>query len=219
MSVSSADSEHSASITAANVGEATNLLHAKTKGDLIGIRGPFGNSFQPVKGNVLLIGGGTGASPLVFLAERLVNLKNKITFLVGAKTEDELLFVSRIRNVFSETENKVVVSTEDGSDGLKGLVTDLAERIFLKERFNMVYACGPEAMLSKVFSLSENYETPLQASLERLMRCAIGLCGSCAIGEFRVCVDGPVFNSRQLREVKGELGHSKRDFDGKKMPV
>jgi dihydroorotate dehydrogenase electron transfer subunit len=73
-------------------------------------------------------------------------------------------------------------------------------------------------MIRKVFETAEKAGIRIEASLERLMRCAIGLCGSCVIGKYRVCKDGPVFNSNQLREVKGELGISKRDFNGRRIP-
>jgi dihydroorotate dehydrogenase electron transfer subunit len=83
----------------------------------------------------------------------------------------------------------------------------------------MIYACGPEQMIQKVFESAEKHETHMEASLERLMRCAIGLCGSCTIGKYRVCRDGPIFTSEQLREVGAEFGISKRDFDGRKIPL
>ena len=219
MSISSANSNGLASITAANVGEATRLLHQKEEDNIIGVRGPFGNSFQLVKGKVLLVGGGTGVAPLVFLAEKLVKEKIKMTFLLGAKTKDELLFLPKIHNMLSKTQSKIATSTEDGSFGHKGVVTELAEEILKKERFDTIYTCGKEQMLFKIFELSKKHKTNLQASLERLMRCAIGLCGSCTLGKYRVCIDGPVFTDRQLREVEGEFGCFRRDFDGRKIPV
>jgi dihydroorotate dehydrogenase electron transfer subunit len=218
MSLSSAHSGL-ASITVAKVGEATELLHQKTVDDVIGVRGPFGNSFKLVEGNVLLVGGGTGISPLAFLTEKLTELKAKMTLLLGAKTREELLFLSKMENMFSRTEAKMFVSVEDGSYGHKGVVTQLAEATLAKEKFDMIYACGREKMLFKIFRLAEKHKTPLQASLERLMRCAIGLCGSCTIGKYRVCVDGPIFTNEQLREVKAEFGQFKRDFDGRKMSI
>ncbi len=219
MSVSSTQPDGSVSITVANVGEATNLLHQKKKGDIIGVRGPFGNSFKPVKGNVLLVGGGTGIAPLAFLAEELGKLKAKMTFLLGAKTKEELLLLSKVKTMFSKTGNKMAASTEDGSYGHRGVVTDLAKEALAKQRFDMIYTCGKEPMLFKVFTLAEKYKTPLQASLERLMRCAVGLCGSCTVGEYRVCIDGPVFAGKQLRKVRDEFGRCKRGFDGGKVHV
>jgi len=219
MSISSAHPNGLASITVANVGEATKLLHEKEKGDIVGVRGPFGNSFKLVEGNVLLVGGGTGIAPLAFLAEKLFELKVKMSFLLGAKTKEELLFMSKIESTLSRTGKGIFASTEDGSYGHKGVVTELVEETLAKEKFDAIYACGKELMLFKIFMLAEKHETLLQASLERLMRCAIGLCGSCIIGKYRVCADGPIFTSKQLREVKDEFGRFKRDFDGKKIPV
>lgn len=218
MSISSASPNGLASITVANVGEATNLLHKKEKGDAIGVRGPFGNSFKPVEGKVLLVGGGTGISPLVFLAEKLADLRVKMTFLLGAKTRGELLFLRKIERMSSKT-IRIAASTEDGSYGHKGVITELAEETLAKEKFDMIYACGKEPMILKIFTLAEKHNTPLQASLERLMRCAIGLCGSCTLGKYRVCIDGPVFTDKQLHEVKDEFGHVKRDFNGRKIRV
>lgn len=219
MSISSTNPNGVASITVASVGEATKLLHQKEKGNIISVRGPFGNSFQPVKGKVLLVGGGTGVAPLVFLAENLIKEKIRMTFLLGAKTKEELLFLPKINSMLSKTQNKIAASTEDGSFGHKGVVTELAEEALANERFYTIYACGKERMLFKTFESAEKHKTPLQASLERLMRCAMGLCGSCTIGKYRVCIDGPVFTDRQLREVEGEFGRFKRDFDGRKIPV
>jgi dihydroorotate dehydrogenase electron transfer subunit len=219
MSISSTLPNGLASITVANVGEATRLLHQKKKGDTIGVRGPFGNTFQPIKGEVLLIGGGTGIAPLFFLTTKLLELKADVTFLLGAKAKGELLFLSQIEEVLSKSGNVTTASTEDGSFGHKGVVTELAEDSMKKGRSDMIYACGKEPMLLKVFLLAEKHKTPLQASLERLMRCAIGLCGSCTIGKYHVCIDGPVFTNEQLREVKDEFGRCRRDFDGRKIPV
>ena len=219
MSISSTLPNGSASITAASVGEATMLLHRKQRGDIVGVRGPFGNSFKPVEGKVLLVGGGTGITPLAFLAAKMAKSRVEITFLLGAKMTKELLFLSKIQRMFSQTRARVFTSTEDGSHGHKGVISDLAEKILIEKRFDAIYACGKEQMLLEIFVLAEKHRTPLQASLERLMRCAIGLCGSCAIGKYRVCIDGPVFTSKQLREVKDEFGRFKRDFDGRKTSI
>jgi dihydroorotate dehydrogenase electron transfer subunit len=203
------------SFTAAKVGDATEALRRMMEGDLIGIRGPFGKGFSYVKGKVLVVGGGTGLSPLVVLAENLVKIGADVTFLLGAKTRSELLFLDRVKQIRAN----IIVSTDDGSLGFKGLVTDLAEKTLAEERFDIVYTCGPEMMMTKMLSLAEKHNISLQASLERLVRCAAGLCGSCVIGTYRVCKDGPVFTDRQLKEVKGEFGKFKRDFDGKKITV
>jgi dihydroorotate dehydrogenase electron transfer subunit len=74
-------------------------------------------------------------------------------------------------------------------------------------------------MVRKIFDLAEKFNVPFEASLERLMRCGIGLCGSCVVGKYRVCRDGPVFDAAKLAEMKDELGISKLGFDGSRIPV
>ena len=214
MSLSAIEGDY-CSFSVARVGEATKTLHKMKKGDIIGIRGPFGKGFSYVKGEVLIVGGGTGLAPLAVLAENLSKLRANVTFLLGAKTRSELLFLNRINKVCAN----VIVATDDGSFGLKGLVTEHAEKTLAEERFDMVYTCGPEPMMVKMLSLAEKHNTPLQMSLERLMRCAVGLCGSCVIGIYRVCKDGPVFTDKQLKKVKDEFGRFRRDFNGRKIAV
>jgi dihydroorotate dehydrogenase electron transfer subunit len=206
------------SISVEKVGQATGALHRMKEGDLIGVRGPFGNGFSMIKkGNILIVGGGTGLIPLTFLGEQLADLDVKMTFLTGAKTKNELLFLDRIESIVQKAHGRIVVTTDDGSYGTKGMVTQPTEDLMKKEEFDMVYACGPELMMHKMFLLAETYGVPLEVSLERLMRCAIGICGSCVLGGFRVCVDGPVFTREQLRRVKEEFGHFRLDFDGSKV--
>ena len=216
-SLSTITSNGLTSITVAEVGEATKALHQRKRGDALGIRGPYGNGFTLASGNIMIAGGGTGLVPLMPLTEKLVKLSTKITFLLGAKTKDELLFLNRIDKTLSKINAEIVATTEDGSYGLKGVVTDQAEQKLAKEKFDVIYACGPEQMMYKMFLLAEQYNMPFQASLERIMRCAIGLCGSCTIGRLRVCKDGPVLTSEQLRTVKDEFGRFKRDFSGRKI--
>lgn len=219
MSLSTIGQNGVSSVTAAEVGEATKALHQRKPGDILGIRGPFGNGFALASGNVLVVGGGTGLAPLLPLAEGLASLDTRITFLLGAKTKDELLFLERITGVVSEVHGLVVATTEDGSYGLTGLITEPAEEMLAKEKFDMIYTCGREQMMYKVFLLAERYHVPLQACLERIMRCGIGLCGSCVIGEFMVCKDGPVLSFEQLLKVKREFGELRRDFSGRKIPI
>lgn len=219
MSLSTITPNGLTSITVAQVGEATKALHQRKRGDLLGIRGPYGKGFTLISGNIMIAGGGTGLVPLVPLTEKLVKLSTKLILLLGAKTKDELLFQDCINQTLSKVKAEIVATTEDGSYGRKGIVTDQAEQRLAKERFDMIYACGPEPMIYKMFLLAERYHMPLQASLERIMHCAIGLCGSCVIGKLRVCKDGPVLNSEQLRSVNEEFGKFRRDFQGRKIEV
>jgi dihydroorotate dehydrogenase electron transfer subunit len=204
------------SVSVKAVGDATMHLHNLDAGATIGIRGPFGNSFTESRGKVLLVGGGTGTAPLLFLAKQLAAKTERISFVEGAKTKEELLYVKDLKGVCSE--KTLVTTTEDGTAGLQCMVTTPLAELLEKEKFDMIYACGPELMVKKIFEITEKHKQPLEASLERLMRCGIGLCGSCMIGKYRVCRDGPVFNSAQLREMQEELGVSKLGFDGSRIP-
>ncbi|MEM2946827.1 MAG: dihydroorotate dehydrogenase electron transfer subunit [Candidatus Bathyarchaeia archaeon] len=206
------------SVAVKKVGEATGALHSKKVGDIIGVRGPFGNSFTPSTGRILMVGGGIGVAPLSFLAKELASSKKaRITVVIGAKTKSELLFLKELRELCGEA--NLLTATEDGSYGVKDVASNLAEAVLAREKFDTVYACGPERMIRKVFDQCEKCGVFMEASLERLMRCAMGICGSCVIGRYRVCRDGPIFNTEQLRRVKNEFGLWKRDFNGKRMPV
>jgi dihydroorotate dehydrogenase electron transfer subunit len=204
------------SVTVKAVGDATRHMHNMEVGATIGIRGPFGNSFTESRGRVLLVSGGTGTAPLLFLAKQLAAKTERLSFVEGAKSKDELLFVREIGGFCQE--KNIITTTEDGTAGLQCLVTQPLATLLDKERFDMIYTCGPEVMVKKIFEMTEQRKLPIEASLERLMRCGIGLCGNCMIGKYRVCRDGPVFNAAQLREVKDELGISKIGFDGSRIP-
>jgi dihydroorotate dehydrogenase electron transfer subunit len=217
LSISDANTDGTVSVAVKKVGEATQAVCTRKVGEILGIRGPFGNSFTPKRGRILMVGGGTGTAPLLFLAKTLVSKTEKLIFVAGAKTREELLFIGKIGKICNK--RNVVATTEDGSYGIKCLATTPMGQLLAKEKFDMIYTCGPERMMCKVFDLAEEHEIALEASLERLMRCAIGLCGSCVIGKYRVCRDGPVFSATQLREVKKEFGVSKLDFTGKEIPL
>jgi len=217
LSILDANEDGTVSVAVKKVGEATRALHNKKVGEIVGIRGPFGNSFALKEGKILIVGGGTGMVPLLFLTKKLASKTARLTFVIGAKTREELLFLDELKEACGKGE--LIATTEDGSYGVKCLATTPLEKLLTKERFNMIYTCGPEQMMRKVFDLAEKHGIPSETSLERLMRCAIGLCGSCVVGKYRVCRDGPVFTANQLKEVKGEFGVSKRDFDGKRISL
>ena len=215
LSILDVENDGTVSVAVKEVGDATRALHKMKAGEVVGLRGPFGNSFSMKKERLLMVGGGTGVAPLLFLAKKLSSKALKLTFVLGAKTKEELILFDKLKKICGN----VIATTEDGSYGLKCLATTPLDSLLAKEKFSMVYACGPEQMLKRVFDLTEKYGLALEVSLERLMRCAIGLCGSCVIGRYRVCRDGPVFTTEQLREVKSEFGISKLDFDGKRVPL
>lgn len=217
ISLSGINSNGQTSITVHAVGDASEALNRKQKGEILGIRGPFGKGFVLSKGNVILVGGGTGIGPLMPLTEKLAKIAKKVTILSGVKSQDNLLFVDRLNKICSRINSEIIYTTEDGSFEFAGLVTDQAKLKLANEKFDMIYTCGPELMMYRMFFLAEQYMFPLQASLERIMRCSIGLCGSCQIGRLRVCRDGPVLSSEQLRSIKEEFGKFRLDATGKKI--
>jgi len=217
LSIMNVDNNGLVSVSVKAVGDATRHLQNMAAGTTVGVRGPFGNSFTEHVGKVLLVGGGTGTAPLLFLAKQLASKADRLSFVEGAKTKNELLFVRELGVVCKE--ENIITTTEDGTAGLQCLVTKPLGELLDKERFDMIYTCGPEVMVRKIFEMTEARKLPLEASLERLMRCGIGVCGSCMIGKYRVCKDGPVFNATQLREVTEELGLSKLGFDGSRVPI
>ena len=220
LSLSSIGVDGLSSVTVAEVGEATKALNEKRAGDLIGIRGPFGNHFEIVGERALVIGGGIGMAPLMPLIENLIEERQeRIIVILGAKTRKELIFLDQLEKLSSKVNLEIIAVTEDGSYGIRGIATEAAERVLSSEKFDMIYTCGPEKMIRNIYLLTKQYETPLQASLERIMRCAMGICGSCVIGKYRVCKDGPIFNFAQLKEVEVELGRFKRGFSGERIAV
>jgi len=219
LSLSSVDAKGLSSVTVAEIGEATRALNAMKEGDIIGVRGPFGTHFKITGIEALVVGGGIGMAPLLMLIRELLAARVKTTVIEGAETRDNLLFLDYLKSLIAKADAEVIFTTEDGSYGIKGIATDALQKALSSRRFDTIYTCGPEKMIRKVYSLARHYETPLQASLERLMRCAMGICGSCVIGKYRVCRDGPVYDSAQLSEVENELGKFKRASDGEKIPI
>lgn len=205
-------------ITIRKHGIGSTNLFCKKPGDILGIRGPYGNSFRVIKNthkNVMLVGGGTGLVPLIRLADFLKRDNIKYTLIIGARTRDEILFYNLAKQLVTNTQNKIIVTTEDGSFGIKGKVIDGILDIVKKENFDMIYTCGPELMMKSIFMISSNYSIPAQASLERYMKCGIGICASCCIDDKVVCTDGTIFDQKQLSKMS-EFGKFFRDKSGRK---
>jgi len=217
MSISFAE-KRMAGVSVERVGEATRALHKLKPGEFVGVRGPLGNHFRIVGGKTLVVGGGTGVASLQLLSRDLLRAGIPVTFAVGARSRTELLFRDTIVSAFNHPPHTVIATTEDGSYGLRGLVTDPLERVLREQVFSSIYTCGPEPMMRKIVEMGLRLKVPVQASLERIMKCGIGICGSCCLGPFMVCKDGPVFSSSQLRVVR-EFGLMRRDHSGKLIPL
>ena len=177
-------------------GETTRKMGALKKGDLVGVRGPYGNWFDFAKAKkALLVGGGVGVPPLAFLAEEMAKKGMRSMFIMGARSKDGLMFEQRIGKAA-----ELRVCTDDGSKGKKALTPELVAEALAGERFDCVYTCGPEIMMKKVFDECEKRGVECQASLERYFKCAFGACGQCCLDDKLVCADGTVFGSAFLRK-------------------
>jgi dihydroorotate dehydrogenase electron transfer subunit len=190
-----------------SVGTGTRALAKISAGTHVDALGPLGNPFDiGTTRRAVLVGGGIGAAPLLFLQDELLTQGAEATFFLGAKTHQE----------YPLTENEVaarsiIATTDDGSYGQSGFVSVHLEK-WLKNHQNevlQVFSCGPLLMMKEVDHLCRQYGLPHQASLENRMGCGIGICQGCAVrlnrgdndprGGYRlVCKDGPVFDAAQI---------------------
>ncbi|GAB4305245.1 MAG: dihydroorotate dehydrogenase electron transfer subunit [Promethearchaeota archaeon] len=205
-------------VTVKEVGEATKALRRSPVGSKLGVRGPFGNGFELRGEAPLLCGGGVGAAPLLLLARRFVERGVEPRVVLAAPNERELLFLERFETWERAGRLQLYCSTDDGSRGFCGLAHEcLAEALDAAGNCDGIFACGPEAMLVATMRLAAERELPFQASLERVMRCGMGLCGLCVLDSTgaRVCTEGPVFTGEELKGI-ADFGSHARDLSGKK---
>jgi len=195
--------------TVMDVGPFSHALCSLSVGDKLGIRGPYGRGFQLDRNikNILAVGGGVGIAPLLPLIEQ--NKTQNFTVIAGAKCCSEVLFEKRL----NENKNSnVIVTTDDGSAGICGYATAPIADLLGKENFDLIVACGPEPMLSGINELGKKFNVPVQLSLDRYMKCGLGICGACAINGLMVCKDGPVFHGHELFNT--DFGKFKRSKSG-----
>ena len=212
MSIMISKENGKAAFTVRKHGPSSTGLFNVPVGGQIGIRGPYGNSFDVKEGKLLLVGGGTGLVPMMRLLT-FVKPTDDVTVLMGAKTKDEVFFEDLSNELLTNNPHKVIVSTDDGSYGEKGFVTDLVEKLVNETHFDAVYVCGPEIMMYKTVQSAHSRKIFVQASLERMMKCGVGICGSCCVGEDLACRDGTVFDGEHLSSNK-EFGHFHRNKAG-----
>jgi dihydroorotate dehydrogenase electron transfer subunit len=187
-------------ITVAVAGDFSHALHALGIGQHAWVRGPFGQGFNIHGRRHLLVGGGYGAAPLLYLAKQMIGRGHTVMACLGARSAMDLLLEDAFLNAGCETR----VITDDGSRGMQGQVTQ-AVAVNLEEfQPDTLYACGPVPMLSALAPICRERGLPAQLSYEALMRCGIGLCGSCELDNtsrapagipsgWLTCKDGPVF--------------------------
>jgi len=202
-------------VTVAGVGPFTMRLHQRKVGDPVGWRGPYGRGFSLHEdGPALLLGGGCGVGPMRFLATRAVERDIPVTVALGARTENELACVGD----FEALGVDVILTTDDGTRGHQGHVTQAISMFADEHPQFAVYACGPEAMLVAAHRLCREKGLPGQLSLERYMKCGFGICGQCALDGFLVCQDGPVFDVEQLDGLR-DFGQARRTATGRRLPI
>ena len=181
----------------ATVGDGTRQLAKLLPGDLLNCILPLGNGFCAEGGPSvpLLIGGGVGVAPLLYLGAELAKNGITPTFLLGARTKNDLLLLDEFKKY-----GRVVITTEDGSEGEKGFVTN--HSLLQQERFDHIFTCGPTPMMKAVARYAKQADIDCEVSLENLMACGLGACLCCVEktvdGNLCVCKDGPVFNINQL---------------------
>lgn len=187
-------------ITVKRLGDVSSRIADLDVGDLLGIRGPYGHPFTPTE-NCILIAGGVGLAAVAPLIEQFP----QAIVLYGENNSDERLYSDRFEHSR--------FYTVDGSSGLAGFPTDDLPALLAERKPDIVQTCGPEVMMTKVAQACVEAGVACELSLERYMKCAIGVCGQCCMDGQRVCVDGPVFTAETLLNAK-DFGFRKLDKSG-----
>jgi dihydroorotate dehydrogenase electron transfer subunit len=207
--------ENSFGLTVAAVGPFSNRLCSMRPGDSVGVRGPYGTSFN-LDGTkrVVMVGGGYGSAALALLAADALKLGIEVIFISGSRTKSRVIYEKRLKDIGIE---KPIITTDDGSYGIKGRTTDILQGILPKEKIDKVFACGPDAMLKRTMEICNAACVNCELSIERYMKCGFGLCGHCCIDPLgiRVCVEGPVIDGKTALKLT-EIGSYHRVKSGRK---
>lgn len=192
------------------VGKGTRLLATARTNDTIDILGPLGNGFDTSGdvSKVVLVAGGMGVAPLFFLAERLSAQHSKVVTVIGAATKSRLTDYMELKR----QTRRIVAVTEDGTQGIKGLVSDVIPGEIETEKPTRIYACGPLGMLRVIAAIAKRNHVACQVALEERMACGVGVCLGCVVptrgGYLKVCSDGPVFDAEIIDWKALEAGRS-----------
>ncbi len=199
-------------ISVANVGKVSEAICRLKEGEKISFRGPFGNPFFIPEGakRILCIGGGYGVVPMYFLSKVARESGIRSLAVIGGRSGKDIIWEKPLYAVCEE----VFITTDDGSRGKKGNVMVEAGWLIEGKKVDAVYACGPERMMEAVARLCRQHSVPCQVSVERYMKCGVGVCGSCEINGKFACVDGPVFSGEDALALS-EFGKAHRDATGR----
>lgn len=199
ISINFVDREHNELwLLVAAVGDGTRRLAALKAGDALNCVLPLGNGFtMPTKADerLLLVGGGVGVAPLLYMGAEMKRMGCEPTFLLGARSAKDLLMLDEFRQY-----GRVFVTTEDGSEGERGFVTN--HSLLSQEQFDRIATCGPKPMMVAVARYAAKVSVECEVSLENMMACGLGACLCCVEktteGNLCVCKEGPVFNTKRL---------------------
>jgi ferredoxin--NADP+ reductase len=201
LTISSSDAEKGTiTLIIQKVGVTSHKLAALNEGDEItDISGPLGQPTEIVKvGTVLCAGGGVGIAPLYPIVEGMKKAGNKVITVLAARSKDLIILEKQIRDYSDE----VIIMTDDGSYGIKGLVTQGMEQIIQREKIDLAITIGPAVMMKYCSLLTKKYNIPTLASLNSIMVDGTGMCGACRVtvgGATKfVCVDGPEFHAHEV---------------------
>ena len=184
-------------LAVARVGDFTEAMHQLGPGDRVWLRGPLGRGFSRTRGRLLVIGGGYGAAPLLFLARRARMRGDEVWAALGAGRADDIFFTSP----FTRLGCRLEIATDDGSAGRHGRVTEVAEAMLEEDGVQAMAACGPGPLLDAVTKMGQRRQIHTEVSREAYMRCGIGVCGSCVHEGKLVCKEGPVFTVHQTQDT------------------
>ncbi len=207
-------------ITVANVGKVSGLICGLKTGDRLGIRGPYGHGYTLDRGikNAVIVSGGHGAASLSLLAEECARKNINVKFILGARAKDKLIYAERMKKLLGSS--NVIITTDDGSAGSKGFVSEPLKALVEKEKIDRIFACGPEKMLKAVAEIGISNNIKGQISMERYFKCGFGLCGHCCVDPsgFRLCVEGPVVDFQTAMKIK-EFGSYRRTKSSRKEKI
>lgn len=182
------------------VGVSTRKICAHEVGDcLTDVVGPLGQATRVEKvGTVVCCGGGVGVAPLLPIVKAMKEAGNRVVTVLAARTRDLIILEEQVRPHSDE----VIIMTDDGSYGNKGLVTEGVESVIQREKVNLVVTIGPAVMMKFVSKLTKQYDVPTMCSLNTIMVDGTGMCGACRVtvgGKTKfVCIDGPEFDAHQV---------------------
>ncbi|HIH37817.1 dihydroorotate dehydrogenase electron transfer subunit [Candidatus Woesearchaeota archaeon] len=203
------------SVTVCKVGPFSEKIFEKKIGDTFSYFGPYGTSFSiPENQHLATVGGGYGAAALAWVAKEAKEKGCSVDFIVGARKKESILFAKKVKAAGMN----VIITTDDGSAGLKGRTTDALADLIKNSRPDVVMTVGPEMMMYYVAKMCQEQNIPCEISMERYMKCGFGVCGQCCVDDLgiRMCKEGPVISGDLALQIK-EFGKYHRDRQGRKV--